>query len=48
MAKFLALDTQEQDKRAEQLLARSANPWRFIDVALTLSLVTLAGCLLLR
>ena len=48
VAKFLALATQEQDKLAEQLRASSANPCRFIDVALTLSLVTLAGCLLLR
>ncbi len=48
VAEFLALDKQGQDERAKRLLSRRNDPWRYVDVALTLSLATLSGFLLLR
>lgn len=48
VAKFLSLDKQGQDEQAKRLLSKRNDPWRYIDVVLTLSLVTLVGFLLLR
>ncbi len=48
VASFLSKEKEEQDREARKLLEKKQNPWRYLDVILTITLVALFGILLLR